>query len=63
MIVKEPIYLSHTVLYAKGWYNKTSDVIEDLKKILELDNYTPFTQTDVVSILTVEYMRSKNTDY
>lgn len=43
--------LSHTVLYAKNWYKHTGDVFEDLKKILELDSYTPFTNGDVFSIL------------
>lgn len=62
MTVKEPIYLSHVVLYAKGWYSKTNDVIEDLKKILELDDYTPFTEADIVSILTNCYNRCFNID-
>ncbi len=43
--------LSHTVLYAKGWYKASEDIFEDLKKILELDGYTPFTNGDVFSIL------------
>ena len=43
--------LSHTVLYAKNWYKRTEDVFEDLKKILELDGYSPFTNGDVFSIL------------
>ena len=43
--------LSHTVLYAKNWYKCTGDVFDDLKKILELDGYTPFTNGDVFSIL------------
>lgn len=43
--------LSHLVLYAKGWYKRTDNVWEDLKKILELDNYTPFSDNDVYFIL------------
>lgn len=43
--------LSHLVLYAKGWYKKSDDVWEDLKKILELDNYSPFDKVDVYSII------------
>lgn len=43
--------LTNVVLYAKGWYLKTDDVFEDLKKILELDGYSPFTKYDVYSIL------------
>jgi hypothetical protein len=43
--------LTHTTLYAKGWYKKSDDVWADLIKILELDNYTPFTRKDVYNIL------------
>ena len=43
--------LSHTVLYAKGWYKASEDIFEDLKKILELDDYTPFTKADIFNIL------------
>jgi len=43
--------LSHVVLYAKGWYLNTGNVFEDLKKILEFDGYTPFSNMDVYSIL------------
>ena len=43
--------LSHVVLYAKGWYLRTEDKWEDLKKILELDGYTPFSNGHVYSIL------------
>lgn len=43
--------LSHVVLYAKGWYLETENKWEDLKKILTLDGYTPFTNSDVYSII------------
>lgn len=43
--------LSNVVLYAKGWYKKTDDVWEDLKQILVLDDYTPFTKGDIYSII------------
>lgn len=43
--------LSHVVLYAKGWYQESNDVWEDLKKVLELDNYTPFTENDILFII------------
>ena len=46
--------LSHTVLYAKGWYKASEDIFEDLKKILELDGYMPFTKGDVINILLLE---------
>ncbi len=51
--------LSHVVLYAKGWYLNTGDVFADLKKILVLDNYTPFTNTDVYSIILNSVQNSK----
>lgn len=47
--------LSHLTLYAKGWYLRTDDIWEDLKKILELDNYTPFTKGDVYSIIAARF--------
>jgi len=43
--------LTNVVLYAKGWYKHTDDVYEDLKKILELDGYTPFSNQDVYEII------------
>lgn len=43
--------LSHLALYAKGWYNRSDNIWEDLKKILCLDGYTPFTNGDVYSII------------
>lgn len=43
--------LTNLVLYAKGWYKKTDNIWEDLIKILELDNYTPFDKMDVYSII------------
>jgi hypothetical protein len=45
------INLTNTILYAKGWYKKSDNIIEDLKKILELDGYTPFNKNDIYSIL------------
>ena len=43
--------LTNVVLYAKGWYKTTDNIWEDLKKILELDDYTPFSNNDIYSIL------------
>jgi hypothetical protein len=49
---QSPIFkLSHLVLYAKGWYKQTDNVFEDLKKILELDDYSPFGSGDIYSII------------
>lgn len=50
--------LHHVVLYAKGWYQKSDDIWEDLKKILEFDNYTPFTKMDVYSIIVTAFQES-----
>ena len=47
--------LSHLVLYAKGWYKHTDNVWEDLIKILELDDYTPFNKMDVYSIISGKF--------
>lgn len=47
--------LTNLVLYAKGWYEKTDDIWDDLKKILELDNYSPFTKGDVYSIILARF--------
>jgi hypothetical protein len=44
--------LSHLALYAKGWYYKSEDIWQDLIKVLELDNYTPFSKSDVFHIIT-----------
>jgi len=43
--------LTNVVLYAKGWYKESNDVWEDLKQILELDDYSPFDKDDVYSIM------------
>lgn len=59
-MIKEKVKLSHTVLYAKGWYKKTDDIFEDLKRILQYDNYEPFTKSDVISILVRNYEDSFN---
>jgi len=50
--MKNKFKLTNVVLYAKGWYLRTDDVWEDLKKILQLDNYTPFDKMDVYNIIT-----------
>lgn len=49
------IPLSYTILYAKGWYEKSDNLIEDLKETLRLDDYTPFSKNDVLSILIRNY--------
>jgi len=47
--------LSHTVLYAKGWYKKTNDIWEDLKAILVLDGYQPDTKANILGILVYRF--------
>lgn len=37
--MKETYKLSHTVLYAKRFYKQSDDLIADLKKVMQLDNY------------------------
>ena len=51
--------LTNVVLYAKGWYLQTDDVWEDLKKILKLDDYTPYAKVDVYTILLNAVQESK----
>ncbi len=51
--------LTNLVLYAKGWYLKSDDIWQDLIKILELDNYTPFDKLDVYSIIISAVQESK----
>ncbi len=58
MQTKEKCNLSHTILYSKGWYNKTNDVIEDLKRILCYDDFQPCDKNDIISILISSYEKS-----
>lgn len=43
--------LTHLVLYSKGWYKHSDNIWDDLKIILEMDGYTPFTKGDVYNII------------
>ena len=56
--MEQKFKLANVVLYAKGWYKKSDDIWEDLKKILEFDNYTPFTKMDVYSIIVTAFQES-----
>ena len=56
--MEQKFKLTNVVLYAKGWYKKSDDIWEDLKKILELDNYTPFTKIDIYSIIATAFQES-----
>ena len=49
--MEQKFKLTNVVLYAKGWYKTTDNIWEDLKKILELDDYTPWDKNDVYLIL------------
>jgi hypothetical protein len=53
--MKNKFKLTNLVLYAKGWYLKTDNIWEDLKKILVLDDYSPFTNNDVYSIISSNF--------
>lgn len=56
--MEQKFKLTNVVLYAKGWYKQSNDIWEDLKKILELDDYTPFTKMDVYSIILTAFQNS-----
>jgi len=43
--------LKNCVLYSKGHYEKSNDLIEDLKKCLKADDYSPFDKGDVKGVL------------
>jgi hypothetical protein len=62
MEVKDKFKLSHVALYAKGFYIRTDNVIEDLIEILKLDNYTPFDKKDVLNILMKAYQKCFEVD-
>jgi len=53
--------MKHVALYAKGWYisEKGSTVWDDLKAILVLDGYTPFTKHDVFNIILGSFENTK----
>lgn len=55
---KQKFKLAHIALYAKGWYQKTDNIYADLKKILVLDGYTPFSNNDVFIILSNHFEKS-----
>lgn len=49
--------LQHVVLYAKNWYHKSDNLIEDLKKCLTGDNYSGefFTKNDVLRVIVNQF--------
>ena len=56
--MKNIFTLSHVVLYAKGYYNKSGDIYTDLKQILQYDDYSPFTNNDVFGIISHRFQES-----
>lgn len=58
----KPFPLGHFTLYAKGWYENTEDIFEDLKKVLRLDGYSPLTKNDVTSIIVNRYSEYFNVE-
>lgn len=56
--MEQKFKLTNVVLYAKGWYKKSDDVWEDLKKILELDDYSPYDKMDVYNIILIAVQNS-----
>lgn len=59
---KQKFPLSYVTLYAKGWYQKSDNLEEDLIKILKLENYTAFDLFDVYRILLKFYNKSFKID-
>ena len=55
----EQLQQCHVVLYAKGWYETSDNIFEDLKKVLTLDDYTPETNNDVLSIFLARFEEAK----
>ena len=48
---KKQFSLGHVTLYAKGWYNSTNDIWHDLSQMLQLDDYTPYDNQDIWSVI------------
>ena len=55
--LKDKFPLSHVVLYAKGWYERTNDLYEDLKKMLHLDDYLSSNKRDIMNVILLEFRR------
>ena len=51
--------LQHTVLYAKGWYKKSGDLFEDMKKCLTADGYSGdiMGKADVLNVIVRQFER------
>lgn len=49
--MNKKIGLSHTILYAKGWYKRSDDIVSDLIKILNLDNIVVYSKHDIFLLL------------
>ena len=58
MRMKNQFKLTNVTLYAKGWYEISENLFSDLIKMLELDNYTPFSRNDVVFIILNNYQKA-----
>ena len=45
--------ISHTILYIKGWYRVSEDILEDLRATLLADGYSAdlFKDDDVINVL------------
>ena len=53
----EKFELTHLVLYAKGWYYKTGDIWDDVKKIVELDGYSYFSKKDAYHLILTKFSK------
>jgi len=49
----EKFRLSHLCLYAKGWYQKTNDIVKDLQIVLSLDGFSGdlFSKREIASFM------------
>lgn len=43
--------LKHLLLYSKGWYRQSGNFFNDLKIVLQLDDYEPYSNNDVLAII------------
>lgn len=55
----EPLKLTHTILYTKGWY-KINETVKDLIITLRSDGYTARNEKEVAMILVSNLERSKH---
>lgn len=55
--------LGHVTLYAKGWYNRTENVFEDLKQMLKLDGYEYCNTNDLIFLIMTNKFKHLEIDW